>query len=564
MSPFQRRKLLPFCIAASLYGGFSGSAAAVGLGEIHLQSFLGAPLQAEVPLNHLGDLTPDQLKIKIGSESDYTALGVEFSYLHSQLKIEPIVKNGQGYIRITSREPITEPYLNFVVNLHWPQGQVVREFTVLLDPVPNSGPVAAAAPAAETPAVAEIAPSRPARKARHAPAAEVAEAAAPAAAQPATPPLDGAYVTQRGDSLWRLANRLRPSAVPVEQMMAALHSANPQAFINGDPSRLKEAVGIAFPSAEQIAAASHGAMPTVASVPSRAAPVAAAATAVATAAAPAAMLVEENTALKQQVADLTTNVGALNQNLTQSEQRLHQLEAQLDELLKQFQQQRNTIASLSGNADVRSANGATAATGSMISQVNASELSPAPKAHTPWWVHLMYWLGIGGVAMLAVREHFWPQRRLATVGADNTSRRAAALPVANTWSEPPAVEPRARVAPVEAPQEIEELVLDLEPASAEDTPPQLLSSSEDPVDASISAGVFVAFGRFDEAERLLRQALQRAPGRADLQLQLLDVHMQADQREAFEALAEEIESGPASAETLAEVAVLRDGYRNRH
>ena len=58
--PSHRRKLLPLCIAASLLSGLSVEAAAIGVGEIHLQSFLGSPLQAEVPLNNLGELSADQ------------------------------------------------------------------------------------------------------------------------------------------------------------------------------------------------------------------------------------------------------------------------------------------------------------------------------------------------------------------------------------------------------------------------------------------------------------------------------------------------------------------------
>jgi len=55
--------------------------------------------------------------------------------------------------------------------------------------------------------------------------------------------------------------------------------------------------------------------------------------------------------------------------------------------------------------------------------------------------------------------------------------------------------------------------------------------------AWFSAGVFVAFGRFDEAENLLMEALRGAPDRADLKLQLLDVYLQADNSIAFDELA---------------------------
>lgn len=573
-----RRKLLPLCIAASLLTGISAEVAAVGVGEIHLQSFLGAPLQAEVPLNHMGDLSSDQLKIQIGSQSDYSALGVEYIYLHSQLKIEPVIKNGQGYVRITTREPITEPYLNFVLNLHWPQGQLVREFTVLLDPAPAK-PVASAVvqptveaqPAAvlDTIAAQELpaAPKRHRQRSITAPAHQVPTPSAPT---------EGTYLTQRGDSLWRIANKVRPAQVPVEQAMSTILALNPGAFINGNPALLKEAATITVPSAAQIAAATGTTLPVVAdnAVGTNRA---AAAPAESKGGAAVEQLAEENSALKTQVGDLTGNVATLNQNLIQSEQRLHQLEAQLNELLQQMQQQRATVAALSGTADSHSAPTALSS-GSMISQVNASELVVAPKPHTPWWVHMLYWLGIGGAVTWAVREHFWPQRRLALAYGGSTSFNDGNLAFDDSndalRSEPAARlavnEPRA-FAPV--PLSSPELTLDAgdlpDPAAiaepAGDTPaPQLLKSGDEPVDASISAGVFVAFGRFEEAERLLRDAIERDSVRIDLKLQLLDVFMQTDQPGAFDDLAADIERAAATPEILAELAVLRDSYRPRH
>jgi pilus assembly protein FimV len=556
-----RRKLLPYCIAAAL---LSGPAAAVGLGEIQLTSYLGKPLTAEVALNSLGDLSADQIKVRIGGEADYQALGVDYTYLHSQLKLEPFVRDGRGYVRISTHEPISEPYLNFVLTLQWPQGRVVREFTVLLDPAPIA--VAATAPGANpgvasTPAIAETA-APPARAHRR-------QRARAATATTLDGNTTGSYRVQRGDSLWRIAAKLRPANASLAQTMSAIVARNPQAFINGNPDRLKEAARITAPSAEQIAAASSG-LPAVRETLTPANAVAA--TATNTEAVP--QLAVENSALKAQVAELTGSVDALNHNLEQSEQRLHQLEAQLDSLLQQFQQQRATVAALSGNPSSSVAGQVTTATGSMINQVNASELSPAPVAHTPWWVHLIYWLGIGAAATWAIREHFWPQRKLALLGAIDDDRSVAAArarapaavaPVDSSWRAP-VVDERESLAAV-----LEDIDLDATTpielttvADAGEVAPALERAAEDPVDASISAGVFLAFGRYDEAERLLREALMGAPERVDLKLQLLDVYLQADQAEHFDALAADIEQGPTTPEIIAELAVLRDAYRARH
>lgn len=575
-----RPRLLPVCIAAAL---LSGPAAAIGIGDIHLRSFLGAPLQAEVPLNHIDDLTADQLKVQIGSQSDYSTLGVDYSYLHTQLKIEPIIKNGQGYVRITTREPISEPYLNFVLNLHWPQGQLVREFTVLLDPAPIAPTAVASAnqlPSANQPeAKGAVAASETATASEphqlELPMADTGDLK-PTPKSKARHPVDrhlptGTYVTQPGDSLWRVANKLRPTGVSTEQMMQALYAANPQAFIKGDTARLKAVVPLTAPTAEQIAAAG-GATPAVTAtaqaqtVASSSQSVAARSEAVMPAGdvGAATDLRQENAVLKTQVTELTGNVATLNESLAQSEQRLHQLESQLNDLLVQFQQQRATVAALSGAAaETRATANVVPANGSMISQVNASDLHPAPRAHTPWWVHLLYWLGIGGAAMIAVREHFWPRRlATATIGAGDavSPLERTAVPAGNNWRS---AEENARywhhADPIDAEVPPEEIVA--VPVASDE--PELSHGHDDPVDASISAGVFVAFGRFDEAERLLLQAIEQAPDRTDLQLQLLDVYSQADRAGAFEALAADIERDTDNPEVIAELAVLRENFVNK-
>lgn len=575
--PSHRRKLLPLCIAASLLSGLSMEVAAIGVGEIHLQSFLGAPLQAEIPLNHLGELSVDQLKVQLGSQDDYGAMGVDYAYLHSQFKIEPIIKNGQGYVRISTREPITEPYLNFVLNLRWPQGQLVREFTVLLDPPTQAvASVPAAAPTTATTAATEAADQSPAAAAnketpvaprrRHERATTRAVTTATETA-PASVSSEGRYTIQRGDSLWRIANRMHAQA-PVEQVMAAIQANNPAAFINGNPNLLKEAVTIALPDAQQIAALTGSERPLAESTPAPKATERVVDSTSAGSDSAVSALIEENSALKTQVNDLTGNVASLNENLAQSEQRLHQLESQLNELIQQMQQQRATVAAMRGNVESQNTELAQS-TGSVINQVNAADLHAPGKAHTPWWVHLLYWLGIGGAVTWAVREHFWPQRRLgmATIGGATVPSHddsASAMTRATTHSS----------AGITSVREAAELEIDELPAIADvvehaaitqsEAAPQLLRNNDEPVDPSISAGVFVAFGRFDEAENLLREAIYRDPARIDLKLQLLDVLMQSDQPGAFDDLAAEIEREARSPETLAELAVLRDSYRPRH
>ena len=117
----------------------------------------------------------------------------------------------------------------------------------------------------------------------------------------------------------------------------------------------------------------------------------------------------------------------------------------------------------------------------------------------------------------------------------------------------------------DSPDELPLDLLDAEPVAAKPFVAGGGSAGvEDSVDASISAGVFLAFGRYSEAEQVLQEALQRDPSRHDLKLQLLDVYQQADMREPFEQLAKAIENECADQPgVVAEVAALRDSYSGR-
>ncbi|MET0378166.1 MAG: FimV/HubP family polar landmark protein [Spongiibacteraceae bacterium] len=569
MSPF-RLKLLPLLISSTL---ISAPVGAVGLGDIELHSNLGKPLEAVIPLSHLDDLGLEQLKVALGTEADYSALGVEFTYQHTLIRLEPIVKDGRGYVRLITRDPVNEPYLNFVLNLRWPQGQVVREYTVLLDP-PTMGVAAAASPA---PAVVAAAPATASNDVVAVPAPVRREQSQ------AMPEAGDGYTVRSGDSLWKLAARWRPAGVGLQQMMGAIHSANPDAFIGNDPSRLRAAVALQVPTAEQIAAASPLDTTPVTPLSAPAPAVAAEATSEPTPG-PEPMptgittgvrdeeLVAENAALKSQVADLSTNVGALTDNLGSSQERLQELEAKIGSLIDQLERQRVATQALAAAAGVNPP-----ASESLVNNAIAGDLlTPAP-AKTPWWVHASYWSAIVALGAWLAFTQLWRRRNPVAIELtrDDRSERAFSEIEARLT-----VAPQARITPVEKASywqhgdvgDISELPLDLvadepaaKPAAKAERPSfadsNVTRTADDVVDATISAGVFSAFGRFDDAEQVLNEALQRQPERVDLKLHLLDVYKHQDKRDAFIALADVIAQEHAEDEhTLKELASVRSNY----
>ncbi len=264
------RKLVLAIAAASALT--SGMAHALGLGEVTLKSALNQPLDAEIELVEVRDLASNEVVPNLASPEEFNKAGIDRQYFLTDLKFTPVLKpNGKSVIRVTSSKPVREPYLNFLVEVLWPSGRVMREYTLLLDP-PLYSPQTAAAAAPRAPVAAPaakpaskpaaVAPApRPAAPAAAAPApsAPVARPAAPApapAAAPAGKVADDSYKTTSSDTLWEVAQRTR-SGGSVHQAMLAIQDLNPDAFVDGNINRLKSGQVLRLPDDQQISSRSQ-------------------------------------------------------------------------------------------------------------------------------------------------------------------------------------------------------------------------------------------------------------------------------------------------------------------
>ncbi|WP_271411710.1 FimV/HubP family polar landmark protein [Pseudomonas sp. Q1-7] len=249
------RKLVLAIAAASALT--SGVANALGLGELTLRSSLNQPLDAEIELLEVRDLASTEVRPSLAAAEEFAKAGVDRQYFLQDLKFTPVLKpNGRSVIRVTSSKPVREPYLNFLVEVLWPNGRLLREYTLLLDP-PLYSPQAAAAAVPRAP-VAAPAP-RPAAATspapvRSAPAAPVAAAPRPSAPAPRAPA--DQYRTTSRDTLWEIAERTRASG-SVHQAMLAIQELNPDAFVDGNINRLKSGQVLRLPDEKQIASRSQ-------------------------------------------------------------------------------------------------------------------------------------------------------------------------------------------------------------------------------------------------------------------------------------------------------------------
>lgn len=397
------RKLVLAIAAATALS--SGMAHALGVGELTLQSSLNQPLVAEIELLDVRDLSAAEVRPTLASPEEFNKAGVDRQYFLTDLTFTPLVKpNGKSVIRVTSTKPVREPYLNFLVEVLWPNGRLLREYTLLLDP-PLYSPQAAAAP--QLP-IAAPAP-RPAAATTPRTAAPAPVAAAPRAGTGAQP---GEYRTNANDTLWEVAQRARGNG-SVHQAMLAIQDLNPDAFIGGNINRMKSGQVLRLPDDQQIASRSQAQALTQVNEQnsswrqSRSAPAAAgtrqidATRRTGAGAAPAQVPNEDklkllaadagkatsgsengannSAALSNQLAVTQESLDSTRRENDELKDRMNDLQSQLDKLQRLIQLKDNQLAKL--QADVSAPAGQTAGAGeSAVAAPAAGELPADPAA----------------------------------------------------------------------------------------------------------------------------------------------------------------------------------------
>jgi pilus assembly protein FimV len=272
----------------------------LGLGEIHLNSSLNEPMNAEIDLIGAGPEELSALRAALAGKDSFTRYGIDRPpFLSSMTFKVGKSKDGRDVLLVRSTDAIPEPFVTFLVEVNWARGRLMREYTILLDPpvytpgerASSAAPVAAAttapatAPApAEPPRVrteplptpptadttAPAAPKHPSRRGRGhtAPAASAEETPAPTAkseapaakSEPTKPESapslvgEGSYRVAQGDTLTKIARSMHAETkADVDQTMIAVYRANPDAF-GGNINILRRGAVLRLPGADEIAA----------------------------------------------------------------------------------------------------------------------------------------------------------------------------------------------------------------------------------------------------------------------------------------------------------------------
>lgn len=255
-------RLTALASTVALLGGFASfQVAALGLGSITVQSALGEPLRAEIDIVEINAQETASLKAGVASADAFKAAGLEYSAAMTDVRISLAKRaNGRSYLRLTSTRPVTEPFVDLILETTWSAGRIVRDYTMLFDP-PGSRPsglagstVAPIAPVVPrplplSPPVAAITTIPPA-----APVARIAPVTRVVPAAPKTPAGSRQVTVKPNDTAGKIAAQNRPAGLSLDQMLVALLRSNPDAFIGGNVNRIKAGSVLNVPGQDELVA----------------------------------------------------------------------------------------------------------------------------------------------------------------------------------------------------------------------------------------------------------------------------------------------------------------------
>lgn len=607
------RALIVVCLLVPM------TASPLGLGDIVLRSALNQPLNAEIPLTAPGQVQSEDIVVRLASVAAFESAGLDRSLLLTTLNFQVLAGvDGTPYIKVTSADPVKEPFLDFLVEIDWPSGHLLREYTLLLDPpvVIDEEPLpveaAFAGEAAAIPADSGMQES--------APAAVQPQAAEPTASVSSAGLLSYGPV-QRSDTLWSIASQLQQAgdAASVEQIMMALLKGNPEAFYNDNINELKagyvlrvsdpalltamtRAAAIAevrrqneqWMDSKQARAGMAGAAPQ--GVPAEAMGDAATGAAgnggprlrlsvpeatatgmalegVAGEGEAAASPASEMVRLKAELAAALETSEASRQENSELRERLATLQEQIDAMQRLTTLQDDTLAALQTGAGESDAAGAVATTAGepakgdkAAGEAAGGEASrkPARPAREQAAGSLLddpKILAVGVTAAAALLGLVWlviRRRRGARLLDEMTIGEPAHDIYAGAPAWATAAESQTTAAPAPQASAGAESAATTE---SEESGLDLMQAEEDEIDVLAEADVYLAYRRFDKAEELLREAIKVEPGRRDLVLKLLEVQAAAGNRDAFVAQAEAFKQSLGSGDAALWDKVLALGKR---
>lgn len=591
----QVRKLVLAIAAVSALS--SGMAQALQLGEMTLKSKLNQPLSVEIELLDVGGLSASDIVPSLASSQAFVDAGVDRQAFLDELTFTPVLNpSGRSVVRVTSSKPLPDSYVRFLLQVQWPNGRLMRDYSVLLDPAKfeqKAPEVIAPGPRLATPAAASV--------------TKAAE-----------------HTTTSRDTLWEIAAKNRNGG-SIQQTMLAIQALNPDAFVDGNINRMKTGQVLRLP--DPVQSTSLPQPQAIAEVTAQnaawrqgrrgAANQAAGrqqldATKRAQAgAAPSQTAAKDNLSLvsaeaaKAGVKGAAGDSKALNNKLAVTQEsldstrreneelksRMSDLQSQLDKLQRLIELKNNQLAKLQAEG------GAPAQPAVIPAELAAAPTAPAPAAETPVVAPVQspaepapeasaegkfndlltnpIVLGvIGGAAGLLVLLLLllWARHRNARLEEEKHLRMARALAEEPEFSakleqdlsldsfeglEVPAANVKLAPTPAPAPAPAPVAVAPVAAVATSMAPPSKPIIEPGSSDALAQAQSHLDRGHLNQAAAVLEEAIKLEPKRSDLRLKLLEVYGQQGDKDGFVTQERQL---VANGENHAQVELLKNRY----
>ena len=218
------------------------SAHALELGELTAISKANEPFKAEIQLLDVDNLTPGDVRIRLGSESEFRQAEIVPNRILSRLRFQVRQpSNGKLIVDVVSQSELDVDNLDFVLSARWPSGKVVRGYKV---PLKESVLVESAGNEVVQSSKVANATNNTVNRTTFVDARSLLESM----------PTSGTYRTSQGNTLWSLADKTKQSAqLTVYQTMMAIQALNEDAFYANNINLMKEGAILRLPTKEQIA-----------------------------------------------------------------------------------------------------------------------------------------------------------------------------------------------------------------------------------------------------------------------------------------------------------------------
>lgn len=557
----------------------------LGIGEIKLHSALNQNLHAEIGLVLSPGENLDYIKVNLAPPEKFDEAGVPWTYFLSKIKLETVKSNGNAIIKLTSKEALKEPFLDFLIEVTGPKGSLYREFTVLLDPPSfHDQPVA---PVYTQPHDYSYPPQPKYVQPQLSPRTGTSRTSAPSVDLSS-----GRYgPTRQNDTLWKVAERVsRQTGISIEQTMIGLYEANPRAFYKPNVNALLAGKTLSIPDRDVFLKLSrqqaadlfkqqnvdwqNRAVPPKAVAASAEQPEytesqlklvapkqneASDTEVVSSGVQPSDEKRTEETAVEkpspsEKVDEAVT--GAEDQAMAE---KIAKLEQQLAEMQKLIALRNQELAALQGQLTIKESQKRLPAQVSgeekidkkpdvQASKPSKAITSPETQAKLDdTWGGLYYLLAGLGASLLLYFT--WVYRRRHSLdnneplgefvfsGGLQSSKKPSEIFQASNLEE----------------DEVSKENLDNESLFGTDfavSDFDVFDIDQGEIDPVSEADVYMAYGRYQQAEELIRLAINDQPERGDYQLKLLEIFFTSENKSAFENYAQELLSSGKDADTV--------------